>query len=41
MGKERSIAGLLVLIANLCVLGMSLKLYTEWFKARDQRRPNG
>jgi len=38
MKEERSTVSLLVLLANLVVLGLNLKLYTEFFKARDQRR---
>ena len=30
--------GLLITIINLCLLGMSLKLYTEYFKAENQRK---
>ena len=33
MGIE-TVANLLILLANLCVLGLTVKLYTEYFKDR-------
>jgi hypothetical protein len=27
----------ILLLANIGILGLSIKLYTEWFKARDVR----
>lgn len=36
------IANLIVLLANLCVLGLTVKLYTEYFKDRKiERRKDG
>jgi hypothetical protein len=32
------IAGLLILLANIAILGLNLKLYTEYFKQRAQER---
>lgn len=34
------IVNVLVLLANLCILGLNLKLYTEYFKDKsiDQRK---
>jgi hypothetical protein len=36
------IANLIILLANLCVLGLTVKLYTEHFKDRKiERRKDG
>jgi hypothetical protein len=32
------VANALILLANLAVLGLTLKLYTEYFKDRSQSR---
>ncbi len=34
----KNVAGLLITIINLCLLGLSFKLYTEYFKAENQRK---
>lgn len=35
------VASLLILVANLAVLGLTLKLYTEYFKDKAQDRRKG
>lgn len=32
-------ANLLVLLANLAILGMNIKFYTEWVKEKKYRTP--
>lgn len=38
-----NVVEILILIANLFILGLNLKLYTEWFKARsiENRKKGG
>lgn len=38
MSEWLLVAGLLVLLANVAVLGLNLKLYTEWVKDRNMER---
>lgn len=41
MSKMTILINVLLLVANLCVFGLSLKLYTEYFKDRSQATRKG
>jgi len=38
---EYTITNILILLANIAVFGLTLKLYTEYFKDRSQQKRKG